>query len=80
MDSQTLLKQLNDKISRIKTDIAREEGSLSSVMEDIKKRFNVKTIEQAKALLEEKKEEFNDKQNELNELLGIVEEKISKYV
>lgn len=79
MDAQALLKQLGEKIAEIKTDIAREEGSLSSVMEDIKKRFRVKTIEEAKLLLEEKKIEFRDKQDELTELLKIVEEKIAKY-
>ncbi|MFA7100082.1 MAG: hypothetical protein WC143_08420 [Eubacteriales bacterium] len=76
---EKVLKELSDKINRIKTDIARQEGARQSVMESIEKNFGVKTLEEAKELLAKKRVELIGKEKERDELLELAKEKLKKF-
>lgn len=74
-----ILKELSDKINKIKTEIARQEGARQTVMETIEKKFDVKTIEDAKKLLKKKKTELAGKEKQRDELLAIAQEKLQEF-
>jgi hypothetical protein len=76
---ENVLKKLSDKINRVKTDIARQEGARQSVMENIEKNFGVKTLEEVKELLAKKRVELTGKEKERDELLKLAKEKLEKF-
>jgi hypothetical protein len=79
MSVEQVLKTLTDKINKIKTDIARQEGARQSVMESIEKNFGVKTLKEAKELLAKKRVELTDKEKDRDELLKLAKEKLEKF-
>lgn len=77
--AEKILGELSNKINKIKTEIARQEGARQTVMEAIEKKFGVKTIDGASKLLKKKKKELETKRKQRDELLAIAQEKLQEF-
>jgi inorganic pyrophosphatase/exopolyphosphatase len=72
----TILKQ---EVERLKRDAAVKEGERNSILDRIKKEFNVKTIDEAYVELEKKSADIEIKQERKEELIAIAKEKLAGY-
>jgi len=73
------LQEARNKLDRIKNEIAKKEGEYASVMSDLQKDFNVKTIDEAYDKYDTTKDEISAKKKEKDELIKEVEKQITSY-
>jgi chorismate-pyruvate lyase len=73
------LEELKSKVDRLKTEIAQNEGSLQTVLEQIKKEFSVETIDEAYKKLEAMKADIEVKTEQRDELIETARKMLEKY-
>lgn len=76
---QKILTDLKQKLERLKRDVAMKEGERNSILERIKKDFNVKDLDAAYAMLEELGKDIEEKKTRREDLLKIAQEKLDAY-
>lgn len=79
MTAEQTIKILSDKISKLKTEVAKEEGVLESVLKVMKDSHGIDNIEDAEKLLKEKLAKKEELEKERDELLEIAERKLKQY-
>ena len=79
MTAEQTIKILSDKISKLKTEVAKEEGVLESVLKVMKDSHGIDNIEDAEKLLKEKLAKKDELEKERDELLEIAERKLKQY-
>lgn len=79
MTAEQTIKILSDKISKLKTEVAKEEGVLESVLKVMKDSYGIDNIEDAEKLLKEKLAKKEELEKERDELLEIAERKLKQY-
>ena len=79
MDDEKILKELKDKLERLKKEKAQKEGERNAVFAQIQKEFGVKTIDEAYKKLEEMSADIEVKKEKKEELLKIAQEKLEGY-
>ena len=73
------LQEIKDKMAKIKSDISRKEGEKSAVINDLKKEFSVKTVDEAYDLYDSLKTELEKDQIEKEKLTVSVEKQLVSY-
>ena len=79
MNPNEILSRLETTLDQIKTKIAQNQGSANTIMEDLKKKFGVKTEEEADALLKKKIIESEEKTKQRDDLLSMASDKLKEY-
>lgn len=73
------LSELRDKMERVKRDIAKKEGELSSTIEDLKREMGVQNVDEAYDQFDALEKEITAKKTEKDSLTKTVEEALLSY-
>lgn len=73
------LQEIRKKMETIKSDISKKEGEKTAVMNDLKKEFSVKDLDEAYDQFDSLKKEVEENKKKKDELLISVEGKLVTY-
>jgi hypothetical protein len=79
MSDDNVLKELKEKIERLKKEKALKEGERNAIFAQIQKEFGVKTIDEAYEKLQELSEGIEVKKERREELLKTAQERLAEY-